>query len=124
MRCAAKRSAVLPPGWTPIWQSRWQSTGCEPPSTRGSLFATRPAAGDSTATATDIARQCQAPCPVDDPAGTEELVKKFRDSAIESEQAIDTAGRTADLPGLAAAAHRLKGAAQAVGAARLGAAAD
>jgi CheY-like chemotaxis protein len=60
----------------------------------------------------------------DDRAGIEELLKKFRDSAIESEQAINRAWRAADLTGLAAAAHRLKGAAQAVGATRLGAAAD
>jgi signal transduction histidine kinase/FixJ family two-component response regulator/HPt (histidine-containing phosphotransfer) domain-containing protein len=60
----------------------------------------------------------------DDHAGIEELLKKFRNSAVESEQAIDMAWRAADLPGLAAAAHRLKGAAQAVGAVRLGAAAD
>ena len=58
------------------------------------------------------------------PAGIEALLAKFRDSAVESEQAIDAAWRAADLAGLAAAAHRLKGAAQAVGAARLGAAAD
>ena len=49
---------------------------------------------------------------------------KFRGSAIESEQAIDRAWSAADLAGLATAAHRLKGAAQAVGAVRLGAAAD
>jgi HPt (histidine-containing phosphotransfer) domain-containing protein len=60
----------------------------------------------------------------DDDAGIEDLLTKFRDSAIESEQAIDMAWRAADLAGLAAAAHRLKGAAQAVGAVRLGAAAD
>jgi signal transduction histidine kinase/CheY-like chemotaxis protein/HPt (histidine-containing phosphotransfer) domain-containing protein len=60
----------------------------------------------------------------DDRAGIEDLLKKFRDSAIESERAIDLAWRTADLAGLAAAAHRLRGSAQAVGAARLGAAAD
>jgi hypothetical protein len=48
----------------------------------------------------------------DDRAGIEELLNKFRDSAIESEQAIDTAWRAADLAGLAAAAHRLKGAAK------------
>jgi hypothetical protein len=36
---------------------------------------------------------------------------------------IDAAWRAADLPGLAAAAHRLKGAAQAIGATPLGAAA-
>jgi CheY-like chemotaxis protein/HPt (histidine-containing phosphotransfer) domain-containing protein len=60
----------------------------------------------------------------DDRDGIDELLKKFRDSAIESEQGIDRAWRAADLTGLAAAAHRLKGAAQAVGAVRLGAAAD
>jgi CheY-like chemotaxis protein/HPt (histidine-containing phosphotransfer) domain-containing protein len=60
----------------------------------------------------------------DDEAGIAALLKKFRDSAVESEHAIEGAWRAADLAGLAAAAHRLKGAAQAVGAARLGAAAD
>ena len=39
-------------------------------------------------------------------------------------QAINAAWRAADLAGLAAAAHRLRGAARAVGASRLGAAAD
>ena len=60
----------------------------------------------------------------DDDAGIEELLTKFRDSAIESEQAIEGAWRASDLAGLAAAAHRLKGATQAIGAVRLGAAAD
>jgi CheY-like chemotaxis protein/HPt (histidine-containing phosphotransfer) domain-containing protein len=59
----------------------------------------------------------------DDRAGIEALLQKFRDTAIESEQAIDAAWRAADLAGLAAAAHRLKGAAQAIGATPLGAAA-
>jgi CheY-like chemotaxis protein/HPt (histidine-containing phosphotransfer) domain-containing protein/anti-sigma regulatory factor (Ser/Thr protein kinase) len=60
----------------------------------------------------------------DDRDGIEDLLRKFRDSAIESEQAINAAWRAADLADLAAAAHRLKGAARAVGAVRLGAAAD
>jgi signal transduction histidine kinase/FixJ family two-component response regulator/HPt (histidine-containing phosphotransfer) domain-containing protein/prephenate dehydratase len=60
----------------------------------------------------------------DDRAGIDALLSKFRDSAIESEQAVETAWRAADLAGLAAAAHRLKGAAQAIGAARLGATAE
>jgi CheY-like chemotaxis protein/HPt (histidine-containing phosphotransfer) domain-containing protein len=60
----------------------------------------------------------------DDRDGIEDLLRKFRDSAIESEQAINAAWRAADLAGLAPAAHRLKGAAQAVGATSLGAAAD
>jgi signal transduction histidine kinase/ActR/RegA family two-component response regulator/HPt (histidine-containing phosphotransfer) domain-containing protein len=59
----------------------------------------------------------------DDRAGIEALLQKFRDTAIESEQSIDASWRAADLPGLAAAAHRLKGAAQAIGATPLGAAA-
>lgn len=59
----------------------------------------------------------------DDEAGVDALLRKLRDSALESEQAIDTAWRKGDLAALAAAAHRLKGAAQAVGANRLGAAA-
>ena len=60
----------------------------------------------------------------DDQEGIQALLAKFRDSAIESEQAIDRAWRAADLAALAVAAHRLKGAAQAVGASRLGTAAD
>jgi CheY-like chemotaxis protein/HPt (histidine-containing phosphotransfer) domain-containing protein len=60
----------------------------------------------------------------DDRDGIEALLNKFRDSAAESEQAIDAAWRAADLAALAAAAHRLKGAAQAVGATQLAAAAD
>jgi CheY-like chemotaxis protein/anti-sigma regulatory factor (Ser/Thr protein kinase) len=60
----------------------------------------------------------------DDQEGIQALLAKFCDSAIESEQAIDRAWRAADLAALAVAAHRLKGAAQAVGASRLGTAAD
>jgi HPt (histidine-containing phosphotransfer) domain-containing protein len=59
----------------------------------------------------------------DDEAGIDALLQKFRDSAVESQEAIGAAWRAADLPAVAAAAHRLKGAAQAVGAMRLGAAA-
>jgi signal transduction histidine kinase/FixJ family two-component response regulator len=60
----------------------------------------------------------------DDQEGIQALLAKFCDSAIESEPAIDRAWRAADLAALAVAAHRLKGAAQAVGASRLGTAAD
>jgi signal transduction histidine kinase/CheY-like chemotaxis protein/HPt (histidine-containing phosphotransfer) domain-containing protein len=52
----------------------------------------------------------------DDAAGIEALLAKFRDSAAEAERVIDGACRSGDLAALAAAAHRLKGAAQAVGA--------
>ena len=86
--------------------------------------------GDATAAAPSaragaaIDRNVLAAWLGDDRAGIDAFLTKFRDSAIESEQAIDAAWRAADLAGLAAAAHRLKGAAQAVGATRLAAAAD
>jgi GAF domain-containing protein/DNA-binding response OmpR family regulator len=86
----------------------------------GDSATAAPSAGAGTA----IDRSTLAAWLGDDNAGIEELLKKFRDSAVESEQAIEAAWRAADLAGLAAAAHRLKGAAQAVGAVRLGAAAD
>jgi signal transduction histidine kinase/ActR/RegA family two-component response regulator/HPt (histidine-containing phosphotransfer) domain-containing protein len=81
-------------------------------------------AAPSAHSGTAIDRSVLAAWLGDDRAGIEAFLNKFRDSAIESEQAIDAAWRTAHLAGLAAAAHRLKGAAQAVGAVRLAAAAD
>jgi PAS domain S-box-containing protein len=56
----------------------------------------------------------------DDRAAIDSLLAKFRDTAIQSEQEIDAASRAGDLVALAAAAHKLKGAAQAVGATRIG----
>jgi len=44
------------------------------------------------------------------------LLGKFRDTAIESERIVEACSRSGDLAALAAAAHKLKGAAQAVGA--------
>jgi len=44
------------------------------------------------------------------------LLGKFRDTAIESERMVEACSRSGDLAALAAAAHKLKGAAQAVGA--------
>jgi signal transduction histidine kinase/CheY-like chemotaxis protein/HPt (histidine-containing phosphotransfer) domain-containing protein len=86
----------------------------------GDSAQAKPSAGASAA----IDRNVLAAWLGDDRDGIEDLLRKFRDSAVESEQAINAAWRAADLPGLAAAAHRLKGAAQAVGATRLAAAAD
>jgi signal transduction histidine kinase/CheY-like chemotaxis protein/HPt (histidine-containing phosphotransfer) domain-containing protein len=60
----------------------------------------------------------------DDPTEVNALLSRFRTSADESERAIETTWRSGDLAGLAAAAHRLKGAAQAVGAAAVGRAAS
>ena len=53
----------------------------------------------------------------DDPGAIESLLAKFRDSAIETEREITAASRAGDLAALASAAHKLKGAAQVVGAA-------
>jgi len=52
----------------------------------------------------------------DDADSIDALLVKFRDSAAEAERTIDAAYRSGDFAELAAAAHRLKGAAQAVGA--------
>ena len=51
------------------------------------------------------------------------LFGKVRDTAIETERDIESAARSGDLARLAAAAHKLKGAAQAVGATAVGIAA-
>ena len=59
----------------------------------------------------------------EDRAAIGSLLGKFREAAIEAEREIDVASRTGDLVKLAAVAHKLKGAAQAVGATGVGAAA-
>jgi signal transduction histidine kinase/DNA-binding response OmpR family regulator len=59
----------------------------------------------------------------DDQATIVSLLGKFRETAIDAEREIDAAWRTGDLAKLAAAAHRLSGAAQAIGATGVGAAA-
>ena len=59
----------------------------------------------------------------DDSAAINSLLAKFRDTAVAAEREISTASRAGDLPALAAAAHKLKGAAQTVGAAGVGTAA-
>jgi len=59
----------------------------------------------------------------DDRAAINSLLGKFRETAIEAEREIDVASRTGDVAKLAAVAHKLKGAAQAVGASGVGTAA-
>ena len=59
----------------------------------------------------------------DDVAAIDSLFARFRETAVESERDIETAARSGNLAKLAAAAHKLKGAAQAVGAHAVGAAA-
>jgi CheY-like chemotaxis protein len=58
-----------------------------------------------------------------DRAAIDSVLETFCDTAIASQQDIDAAARTGNLAALAAAAHKLKGAAQSVGAAGVGAAA-
>jgi CheY-like chemotaxis protein/HPt (histidine-containing phosphotransfer) domain-containing protein len=59
----------------------------------------------------------------DDRAAIASLLAKFRDTAIDAEREIGVASRLGDLAAVAAASHKLKGAAQAVGAKGVGAAA-
>jgi CheY-like chemotaxis protein len=59
----------------------------------------------------------------DDANAINSLLLKFRDTAIAAEREISAASRAGDLPALAAAAHKLKGAAQTVGANGVGVAA-
>jgi CheY-like chemotaxis protein/HPt (histidine-containing phosphotransfer) domain-containing protein len=59
----------------------------------------------------------------DDDRAINSLLAKFRDTAVAAEREIGAASRGGDLPTLAAAAHKLKGAAQTVGAAGVGIAA-
>ena len=59
----------------------------------------------------------------DDRSAMNSLLGKFRDTAVETQREIDSASRNGNLAALAAAAHKLKGAAQAIGAKGVGAAA-
>src|SRR5262249_22097216 len=59
----------------------------------------------------------------DDRAAMDSLLGKFRETAIKAEREIDVASRAGNFAKLAAAAHKLKGAAQAVGATGVGVAA-
>src|SRR5262249_28361891 len=55
----------------------------------------------------------------DDSAAVSSLLEKFRASAIDAEQQAADASRQGDLAALTAAAHKLKGAAAAVGTVRV-----
>jgi signal transduction histidine kinase/FixJ family two-component response regulator/HPt (histidine-containing phosphotransfer) domain-containing protein len=80
--------------------------------------------GEPEAVSTAIDRGVLAGWFGDDRAGIEALLAKFKSSAIEAERDINAASRAGNLAAIAAAAHRLKGAAQAVGAAGVAAAAS
>jgi len=74
------------------------------------------AAADIGAPSPAIDRNVLAAWLGDDQDEITALLKKFGESLVESERAIDAAWRAGDLASLAAAAHRVRGAAQAVGA--------
>jgi CheY-like chemotaxis protein len=59
----------------------------------------------------------------DDHSAIDSLLGKFRDTAVETQREIDSASRNGNLAALAAAAHKLKGAAHAIGAKGVGTAA-
>jgi PAS domain S-box-containing protein len=59
----------------------------------------------------------------DDQAAIDQLLRKFEDTAADTQREIDSASRNNNLAQLAAAAHKLKGAAQAIGAKGVGQAA-
>jgi CheY-like chemotaxis protein len=59
----------------------------------------------------------------DDHSAIASLLGKFRDTAMETQREIDSASRNGNLAALAVAAHKLKGAAHAIGAKGVGAAA-
>ena len=59
----------------------------------------------------------------DDQSAIDSLLRKFRETAVDTQREIDSASRNGNLAALAAAAHKLKGAAHAIGAKGVGAAA-
>ena len=76
----------------------------------------RPAAARSIAA-------CSAPGSATTASAIDSLLGKFRDTAVETQREIDSASRNGNLAALAAAAHKLKGAAHAIGAKGVGTAA-
>jgi signal transduction histidine kinase/CheY-like chemotaxis protein len=79
--------------------------------------------GGGEAAADAIDRNVLASWLGDDRAAIASLLEKFRDTALDAEREISVASRLGDLAAVAAASHKLKGAAQAVGAKGVGAAA-
>jgi signal transduction histidine kinase/CheY-like chemotaxis protein len=79
--------------------------------------------GSEGPTADAIDRNVLASWLGDDRAAIASLLEKFRDTALDAEREISVASRLGDLAAVAAASHKLKGAAQAVGAKAVGAAA-
>src|SRR6185436_5037471 len=79
--------------------------------------------GDKPKRPTAVDREVLAAWLGDDATAINSLLAKFRDTAVAAEREIGAASHAGDLPTLAAAAHKLKGAAQTVGANGVGVAA-
>ena len=90
---------------------RWLSVGAE---------QAQDDAADAAAVSAVLDRSILGAWLGDDAAAVRSLLQKFRDAAIDAELQVDDASRRGDLAALTAAAHRLKGAAAAVGAVRVG----
>jgi CheY-like chemotaxis protein/HPt (histidine-containing phosphotransfer) domain-containing protein len=78
---------------------------------------------DQTKSAAAIDRDVLTAWLADDRPAIDELLKKFHQTAVRTKREIDDASRAGNLATLAAAAHKLRGAALAVGATRVAAAA-
>src|SRR5205814_2522841 len=81
------------------------------------------AAGNGGEAATAIDRSVLGVWLGADQAAIHSLLGKFRDTAVETQREIDSASRNGNLAALTAAAHKLKGAAHAIGAKGVGTAA-
>ena len=79
---------------------------------------------EQTKSATAIDRDVLAAWLGDDRGALDKLLQKFRQTAIATEREIRDASRSGNLATLAAAAHKLKGAALVIGAADVAAAAS
>jgi signal transduction histidine kinase/DNA-binding response OmpR family regulator len=77
-------------------------------------------AADAAASSDVLDRSVLAAWLGNDAAAVRSLLQKFRDAAVDAERKLADASRQGDLPALTAAAHRLKGAAGAVGAVGVG----
>ena len=124
--CHEGRGGALPRGrhGRLSGQAGEHRSGCAPRWCAGSRSRRAPSTRRATSSGRGaIDRSVLASWLGDDRAAIASLLEKFRDTAIDAEREISVASRLGDLAAVAAASHKLKGAAQAVGAKGVGAAA-